>query len=339
MITMKFGATVGTLGLVVGLFGGLTGETFAQQVVPPSQSPPPKASTTGVPSLRGIVPDPPKSPVDTDPEDVGAAQAGPASGQTVHAIRSAFDLKIQLGDSELIILDVRPTEEYKAGHVPGAVPVDLVTWTKKSLDPQGLADTEFWSEQLGKLGISETNQVCVYGGALPEPARVWWLLKYLGVRHATLLDGGWAAWKAEDYPVSLEGPLVEPAEFKVEVRPELRCTLTQLEERRVDGEIRVLDGRSPREYEGEGRHVEGAINLEWTNFVDASGKLLPAEAIRKKLAEAGITPDDAVITHCMTGGRSSAVMLALEVAGFSKAANYYPGWSEYGQRKPETDEK
>jgi thiosulfate/3-mercaptopyruvate sulfurtransferase len=265
-------------------------------------------------------------------------------------LKRPFDVKIQLGDSELAILDLRPLDQYEKSHIPGAVHADIAEWKSKSLSENGLDDLDWWAKKLGSLGIATTSQVVVYGDQPTEAARAWWILRYLGVEHASILDGGFAAWKREGGRLEWDEFAPEERTFVPSPEKERLCPLPQLREKLTSKEAKVLDVRSPDEYVGKPDeeqpgdevrtgHVPGAANLEWSELLQPDGTYKKPAAIRELLKEKEISPDDSVVVHCQGGGRASAAVFAMELAGFSNVANYYPGWSEYGAAKDLPAEK
>lgn len=274
--------------------------------------------------------------------DESAGQSGEAQeGDRPSPLKIPFDVKIQLGDSELAILDLRPEEQYLKSHLPGAVHVDIAEWKAKSLSENGLDDLDWWAEKLGSLGVATTSQVVVYGEDPAEAARAWWILRYLGVQHASILDGGFAAWKQANG--HLEWDEFPPEERTFVPSPEKTrlCPLTTLRDTLKSGETKILDVRSSDEYVGEPDgeksiadartgHVPGAANLEWSELLQPDGTYKDPATIRGLLEAKGLSPEDAIVVHCQAGGRASAAVFTLELAGFAKVANYYPGWSEYG---------
>src|SRR5262245_4660118 len=73
---------------------------------------------------------------------------------------------------KLVLLDARAKKAYTAGHVPGALPVDVAGWGKAFAKSQ---DRGEWSKRIGGLGIDADTAVVVYGSAkTPEAARLWW---------------------------------------------------------------------------------------------------------------------------------------------------------------------
>lgn len=238
----------------------------------------------------------------------------------------------------LRILDARPQENYNEGHIPGAVWVDPKAVEELSKTPGALTNRTVWEEWLAPLGISpETLVVVVDDNRQLDAARVWWLLTYLGVNRVALLDGGQTLWAERGLPVTQEVPKVEPWPFKVRFRKERladRERVRRLIERESPDE-RILDTRSAQEFAGEtirskrGGHIPEACHLEWSNFVDASGRFLSRDAIRAKLASVGLEPGARLVIHCQSGGRASVSAFAAELVGHP-TRNYYLGWSDWG---------
>jgi thiosulfate/3-mercaptopyruvate sulfurtransferase len=115
------------------------------------------------------------------------------------------ELSARLGDDDLRIADVRwylnsagkGRAAYQAGHIPGAIYVDLDT---DLADPNGLGAPgrhplpapHAFARRLGDLGFGSDAFVVAYddaGGAVA--ARLWWMLDNLGHRGGVaVLDGG-----------------------------------------------------------------------------------------------------------------------------------------------------
>lgn len=91
--------------------------------------------------------------------------------------------------------------EYEAGHIPGAVWLDIDTdlsapaSTAEGRHP--LPSAADFAAALGRVGIAEGQPVVAYddaGGSVA--ARLWWLLHVLD-EPVAVLDGGLAAWPGE----------------------------------------------------------------------------------------------------------------------------------------------
>src|SRR5919108_2169390 len=90
--------------------------------------------------------------------------------------------------------------EYLAGHLPGAVFLDLdaISDTHSAL-PHMLPPARQFAEQVGALGIGDDDDVVVYdgSGANMSAARVWWMFRVFGHERVAVLDGGLPKWRAE----------------------------------------------------------------------------------------------------------------------------------------------
>src|SRR5438067_9590963 len=100
------------------------------------------------------------------------------------------------------IVDVRKASDYEKGHIFKALHVDAAAWAMAFAATQDAAE---WSKRLGDLSIDDTSTVIVYGDPkTPDAARIWWILRYWGVRDVRILNGGWPAWEHAGYKVSTE---------------------------------------------------------------------------------------------------------------------------------------
>jgi thiosulfate/3-mercaptopyruvate sulfurtransferase len=248
-------------------------------------------------------------------------------------------LKKRNGEPDLRILDVRPADAYKAGHIPGAARLDLPDWAKRTKSPDTFDNPQLWSGLIGDLGIdARTTVVIVDGGDQRDAARAWFILTYFGLTDVKLLNGGFAAWTEAGY--SVETNIVDPAprRFQAQPLPQRRETGAQLARGVAAKAVFVLDVRSEAEFTGakadakRGGHIPGACRLEWLNVLDKSrGNRFRAPAeLAKLFADTGVARDKPVVVHCQSGGRSAVMQFALELSGYGNVRNYYASWAEWG---------
>ena len=88
-------------------------------------------------------------------------------------------------------LDARDQAAFDAGHMPGSVRVPVEDWDKAAKTADiGFADTAFWDDALGSLGLDNSAIAVAYDdGRMTNAARVWFILQYFGLK-AAILDGG-----------------------------------------------------------------------------------------------------------------------------------------------------
>ncbi len=240
-------------------------------------------------------------------------------------------------DDQFVILDVRGTENYGEGHIPGAARIDHDQWKEAFGDG---SDADGWSKRIGDLGIGSDSSVVVYDDlAAKDAARIWWILRYWGVRDVRLLNGGWKTWNAKELPVSTEATAT-PTAMTFEATPAKRRLVRKEDilKSLVDQRFQVVDARSDDEHCGidlkknlRGGSIPGAKHLDRANLFDAEMERFKSpEELRKLLDEAGIDTSQPTASHCQSGGRASVMVFALELMGAKNAKNYYPGWSEWG---------
>ncbi len=117
-------------------------------------------------------------------------------------------LSANLKNPKLIVLDVRSVEDYREGHIPGAVNAFYRAWAymKDGLF-SSLPEKDDIDDTIGYFGIHFDNWIVVTG-CMDTPrlsyqsARVVCTLQYAGIANVALLDGGMNKWVAEKKPLS-----------------------------------------------------------------------------------------------------------------------------------------
>jgi FkbM family methyltransferase len=202
----------------------------------------------------------------------------------------------------LRLLDTRPQPDYAQGHIPGAVRVDVKSWQELGRKDGGLHDAEGWGRKVGQLGLSRDSQVVVYGSSLPDTARIWWTLKYLGLRNVAILDGGWALWSKEKRPRETSSAVVEAVKFEPKFQVDRLEEIGELKKGVGSGTVTVVDTRSRDEFTGKevrgkrGGHIPGAKHLEWKELLAEDGRFQSPEQLRALFRKRGIEPGQTAVT-------------------------------------------
>jgi thiosulfate/3-mercaptopyruvate sulfurtransferase len=148
-----------------------------------------------------------------------------------------------------VVLDARAKQKYKESRVPQARWVDAAAWAKAFGDGK---DAAAWGRRIGDLGISTDSTVIVYDDAKSkDAARVWWILRYWGLRDVRLLDGGWFAYTAAKLPIETGAPRPPaPISFAAVPGTERLATKESVLAVLQTGGIQIIDARSEKEYCG-----------------------------------------------------------------------------------------
>src|SRR5262249_22400222 len=159
------------------------------------------------------------------------------------------------GPTPPTLLDVRwslagpsARELYTAGHLPGAVFVDLdvdLAGPPGSGGRHPLPDPAQLQAALRRAGVQQHHPVVAYDGADGSTAaRLWWLLRWSGHDAVAVLDGGFAAWQAEGRPVVAEEPTVDAGD--VVIRPGAMPVLNAEAAAALAATGALLDARAPQ---------------------------------------------------------------------------------------------
>ena len=173
------------------------------------------------------------------------------------ALVSHEDLHKRLGDPNLRLLDARSKADYAKGHIPGAVWVDAKAAQTLAARPGGLTDRASWEAWLAPLGIAPGSEVLVYDDQRQrEAARIWWLLRYLGLERVGLIDGHFPHWQGSGRPVTAEIPKVAPQPIKVAFRADRHATQDEVLAALKEGAEHVIDARSRGRIHRRGQDVQ-----------------------------------------------------------------------------------
>jgi thiosulfate/3-mercaptopyruvate sulfurtransferase len=254
--------------------------------------------------------------------------AGTLSAQGKASIVSGDWLAQRLNDPSVVVLHMAHDDnDYRGAHIPGAREMRY-SWITTMRDSIG---TEFPAADslravFERLGVSDNSHVVIYNsgnGMAPMSSRVFLSLDYLGHRNISLLDGGFAKWRAAGRPVN--GDAVHAARGRI---------TTPLREVTVDAAwiiantgkkgVAFIDTRTDGEYLGTNErgglrslgHVAGARQLEWQQlFSNADENQFLDMAALKKLYDDRSAPGDTIVTYCLVGYRASMTYFAARVLG------------------------
>jgi thiosulfate/3-mercaptopyruvate sulfurtransferase len=227
-------------------------------------------------------------------------------------------------------------DAYDAGHIPGAVFVDLDADLAAPGSPAAgrhpLPDPDAFAAAMGRLGIGDGDVVVGYddqGGVMA--ARLVWMLRATG-HAAALVDGGIGAY---DGPLETAAAQPEPKRFTAVPWPADR--VASIDDAADPAANVVLDARQRERYLGEpspldprAGHIPGARSLPARENLDEAGRLLPVDELRRRLVAVGIDrPDTPVVSSCGSGVTACHTLLVMEHAGVGDGRLYPGSWSQW----------
>ncbi|HZX71031.1 MAG TPA: sulfurtransferase [Rhodanobacter sp.] len=245
------------------------------------------------------------------------------------------DCRFALGDP------AQGERDYREGHVPDAVYASLdrdlsdLSRQAEGLGRHPLPLEPAFSALLSRWGWCSGIQVVSYdaaGGALAA-ARLWWLLRLVGVQ-AAVLDGGYAAWLAAGLPTE-SGEAVARATSTLSLHYDEGQLLLDHAAVADGASGQLLDARAAPRYRGDvepldrvGGHVSGALNRPFADNLDHAGHFKPAVQLREEFTAALAGTEPAHVVHmCGSGVTACHNLLAMEHAGLHGSRLYAPSWS------------
>ncbi len=247
---------------------------------------------------------------------------------------------IEQGAKQLI-LDLRPAEAFAAGHIPGAVHVDLWGVSLIDTDPAPLKAFMWMIDHvLVSRGVDVSTPVIVYDEQSGiRAARAFWFLEYFGHPHVQMLDGGFNAWARAGLPVTREAQAPVASTWSGTAQASRIASWRDVKDRLNSSDAVILDTRTDDEYYGvnvrakRGGAIPGAVHVEWTRNLTPQGEFKPASELRAMYESAGVTPDKEVVTYCQGGYRAAHGYVTLRLLGYPRVRNYTGSWKEWGDRE------
>jgi thiosulfate/3-mercaptopyruvate sulfurtransferase len=253
---------------------------------------------------------------------------------------SVEQLRDNLEDPKLVLMDMRQPEAYSNGHIPNARSFDIFGISLIDTRQQAL-DAFLWMIEhiIQAKGVRRDSNVVIYDDiAGMRSARLFWFLELFGHSDVHVLNGGYNAWIAARFPTTQQAVLPKAGDFKMNLRRELLATVEDVQSRLGSKESVIVDTRSDGEYTGQivraarGGAIPGAVHLEWTNNLDANGFFKSADELSNMYAAHNIRPEQEIIPHCQGAYRSAHTYLALRLIGYPDVRNYLGSWGEWGNR-------
>jgi len=235
------------------------------------------------------------------------ALAAPAFARGIDPVVSAEWLEANL--NSVVVVDVRKVDDYKAGHVPGAVNVLGLYIPMGGLSNE-VPEADELSELLAEAGIKADSKVVIVesnGARFTWATRVAWTLVYAGIADVAVLDGGFEAWTKASKRVTTGMEFKDETNFKVKFVPgyiaDKAYVLKNLKSAQIL-DVRAYDnyfGVTKQGFVEQFGHIPGAIMLPASWITDANGMVKPLAELEAMIASQKISNRQEVITQCDSG--------------------------------------
>ncbi len=242
---------------------------------------------------------------------------------------------------DLVLVDIRTSAEYAAGHIAGAVNIPfempISAWT--SMDKGLLMELPVEAElaaTLGNAGIDRNSYVIVINNtemegvppAFPraQTARVAVTLLWAGVREVAILDGGMQKWSREQRALSSETVTPTPVTFNGRTQKDMFVSKEQVAAALRDRHKLLVDARDANVYDGTviepyapvAGHIPGALSLPGPDIWNDDGTFKSRDELRAMVTRVlGRRPVKQITVYCGVGGYASGYWFVLsEILGY-----------------------
>jgi thiosulfate/3-mercaptopyruvate sulfurtransferase len=268
----------------------------------------------------------------------------PARAENATPLVSTGWLKQHLNDPDVFVLDIRSAIDgggvgaYQKGHIPGAIhsDYDKAGWrVTRGGVPFMLPTLAELEKLIGELGIDEDSHVVVVPAGVHvtdfgSAARAYWTLKVAGVSRVSILDGGYAAWAAEQNAIETGASKPSPKIFTATLNKALLAEVGDVRKIEQSASATLIDARPASFFSGKEKapaaqaygHIPGAVNVDSATFYDSGANRLRPQA---ELAAIAMTlPSGPAVTYCNTGHWAATDWFVLsEILGRADVRLYY----------------
>lgn len=252
-----------------------------------------------------------------------------------------------------LVWDVRNEEDYRKGHIPGAVNLDDIQVQLRDPRSEDYVPLAQLEKLLGEAGIDPAREIVLYGAkAATGPYFGLVTLRWLGAGRVGVFHGGIDDWKAAGKPMATEATRLPPVALQLSPREAVVVSTKDVMARLQATGVQIVDVRTPKEYNGDdiralrGGHIPGAVNIPYeSNWIDPD---TPRKLQRKQVTTkdgfglkpegelrslySALDPAKETIVYCQSGVRASQTATVLQSLGFTDVKVYDSSWLGWGNQ-------
>jgi thiosulfate/3-mercaptopyruvate sulfurtransferase len=238
-----------------------------------------------------------------------------------------------IDNPNLVLIDVRTTEEFKHGHLKNAI--NLPTFKYLFDEDYNIPRLTFLKNTFSNAGIDNNSLVVVYGNnELIWAARFYWICKVLGHEKVGLLEIGYTDTLKKVLLVTTK--IYKPKKTNFIPTVNNKILKTKLDVLLALNKEIIIDGRGEDFYNGlkshakRFGHIPTAINSPGSlNYIKTktSSKMKTFSQLRELYKD--LPKDKKIILYCEDGADAALNFLVLQQLGYNTAV-YDGSWLEWG---------
>ena len=247
----------------------------------------------------------------------------------------------------VIIWDVRASNQYLEGHIPGAINVGDIGTVLRDPNREDFIDLAEINSVFNKAGLDINKEIIVYGSrGNPYAYFGLFTINYFGGKHAKVFHDGIDGWA--DAGLLIEKTPSTLASINMRLIPQENLVVTNEQMRSLynNQSVQVVDARTFNEFKGNdvrairGGHIPGAVSIPYEqNWKDpATGSKLAKKEVKTNVGMSlkskdelnalysKLDPNKETVVYCQSGVRAAETATVLQNLGYKNVKIYDSSW-------------
>ena len=270
----------------------------------------------------------------------GAVQAQPSSIVDLEYVKAAQQRGV-------IIWDVRASNQYLEGHIPGAINFGDIGTVLRDPNREDFIDLAEINAIFNKAGLDIYKEIVVYGSrGNPYSYFGLFTIHYFGGKQAKVFHDGIDGWADAGLPIEKTSSTLASINIKLAPQENLVVSNEQMRKLYNNQSVQVVDARTFNEFKGNdvrairGGHIPDAINIPYEqNWKDpATGSKLAKKEVKTNAGMslktkdelnalyAKLDPNKETVVYCQSGVRAAETATVLQNLGYKNVKIYDSSW-------------
>ncbi len=222
------------------------------------------------------------------------------------------------GVSQVSVIDVRPAEVFKQGHLPYALNIPADVFKSHLKNPEKLA------EILGQAGVNASHEAVVISdaGLNASSALAFFALESLGQKRVSVFTDSIDKWLELGFEVTKEATAVGPRKGPGDLSIVPTAYPTTARKNTAISDPRSTQGFYPKVFIASGKKVPAkapdgkVVHVPYTDLLSADGKPKAAKDIWNILVKAGVPRYAELVSFSDDPGEAAANYFILKLMGY-----------------------
>ena len=246
-----------------------------------------------------------------------------------------------------IIWDVRASNQYLEGHIPGAINFGDIGTVLRDPNREDFIDLAEINAIFNKVGLDIYKEIVVYGSrGNPYSYFGLFTIHYFGGKQAKVFHDGIDGWADAGLPIEKTSSTLASINIKLAPQENLVVSNEQMRKLYNNQSVQVVDARTFNEFKGNdvrairGGHIPGAISIPYEqNWKDpATGSKLAKKEVKTNAGMslktkdelnalyAKLDPNKETVVYCQSGVRAAETATVLQNLGYKNVKIYDSSW-------------